>query len=381
MKYKIVCAADFHWGVMDADKQYNESQFILDYLNTHDCDLFVVCGDYFDHRLLMNSKSAFNSIKLMDEIKTISKIKNFKIVMFDGTESHDYDQLEIFRSFEDESFIIYRETTFAETLPGLSCMYAPDANMTTNDYIVKYGSKIMDSDIDIMFFHGTFDTIMVDRTLDDDIPNVIFEYSFFNHNTHLMVGGHWHDGDKFGNMFYIRSPYRWSYGEDLPKGIMSITYDTDKKEADIERIENPNTDRYFSFEVDTSLYTDVNNYAILLKQVQDQLDSGVEHIRIKVIVTDDKDLNKSCIDNLINTYQGHKRVKVVVINKYNKQMKKKKAQELDSFKDKFKYVFDGNTPLPKLYRQFILDTKGIDIPEERIMTILSDMDIWELRKD
>ena len=32
MKYKIVCAADFHWGVMDADKQYNESQFILDYL-------------------------------------------------------------------------------------------------------------------------------------------------------------------------------------------------------------------------------------------------------------------------------------------------------------------------------------------------------------
>ena len=108
MKYNILASADYHWGAMDADKQYEESAFIINYLKSHDIDLYVICGDYFDHRLLMNSKSAFNSIRLIDEIKTLSKEKNFKIVIFDGTESHDYDQLEIFRTFEDENFKIFQ---------------------------------------------------------------------------------------------------------------------------------------------------------------------------------------------------------------------------------------------------------------------------------
>ena len=29
MVYKILCAADFHWGAMDPDKQYEENKFII----------------------------------------------------------------------------------------------------------------------------------------------------------------------------------------------------------------------------------------------------------------------------------------------------------------------------------------------------------------
>ena len=36
MVYKILCAADFHWGAMDPDKQYEENKFITDYIKEND---------------------------------------------------------------------------------------------------------------------------------------------------------------------------------------------------------------------------------------------------------------------------------------------------------------------------------------------------------
>ena len=375
MKYNILASADYHWGAMDADKQYEESAFIINYLKSHDIDLYVICGDYFDHRLLMNSKSAFNSIRLIDEIKTLSKEKNFKIVIFDGTESHDYDQLEIFRTFEDENFKIFRKNTIDETLPGLVCMYCPDENIRTDDYINTYRDNIFRTDIDIMFFHGTFDSIMINRSLDDDIPNVIYEYAFYSNHCKLMVGGHWHNGDNTGNMYYTRSPYRWKYDEDLPKGIIHIEYDTDKKTYSIDRIENTATDRYFTFHVDTTLYYDISQYSNLLRSVDEKLNDGVEHVRIKVEITEDKDLNKSCIDNLVNKFQGNRRVKVDIENKYVKKLKKERTKELNVFKDKYKYIFDNDSTLPDIFKQFIFDTKGIDVPEEEIAAVLNDLKI------
>lgn len=382
MKYNIIASADYHWGVMDADKQLTESQFILDYVKSNHIDLFVVCGDYFDHRLLMNSKSAINAINFIDSLKKLSLNKEnpFKIVMFDGTSSHDFDQLETLRSFEDDNFKIFRKNTYNETLPGLKCLYCPDENIRTVDYINQYSENLFKGDIDIMFFHGTFDVIMVDRTLTDDIPNVIFEYAFYNRITKLMVGGHWHNGDKYGNMYYTRSPYRWKYEEDLPKGMMHIIYDTDTKTYETKYVENKNTDRYYTFYVDTSMYTEVNNYSNLLKNIESKLNDGIEHIRIKVIITDDKEINNTCIDTLINKFQGHKKVKVGIENKYTKKIKKKKAKELDQFKEKYNYIFDSNIPLSRKYKMFIFDTKGIDIPEEEISIIIDEFKKTRERK-
>ena len=176
-------------------------------------------------------------------------------------------------------------------------------------------------------------------------------------------------------MYYTRSPYRWKYDEDLPKGIVHIEYDTDKKEYKLDRIENTNTDRYFTFHVDTTLYTDINQYSNLLRSVDDKINDGVEHVRIKIEITDDKDLNKSCVDNLVNKFQGNRRVKVDIENKYVKKMKKERTKELNIFKDKYKYIFDADSKLPDIFKQFIFDTKGIDVPEEEIAAVLNDLNV------
>jgi hypothetical protein len=100
---------------------------------------------------------------------------------------------------------------------------------------------------------------------------------------------------------------------------------------------------------------------------------GIEHIRIKISITDDKELNNSCIDNLINEFQNSKQVKVVTENKYAKQIKQKHIEENNLYADKFKYIFDSNNSLSQIYQKFIYDTKGIDIPVDAIECILNDM--------
>jgi hypothetical protein len=372
MKYNIIATADYHWGAMDADKQLQESQFILDYITTNKVDLFVICGDYFDHRLLVNSKAAINAMTFMKALINISEDKKFKIVVMQGTESHDFDQLEIFRSFENDNFKIIKETSVDETLPNLQCLYAPDENIIPSNYYIKYIEMFNEKPLDIMFFHGTFDVNAIGRTLSDQVPNVLFDYSFFNKKTKLMVGGHWHNGDNYGNMYDTRSPYRWRFEEDLPKGFIHINYDTKTKKYKLNRIENVNTDKYYTFHVDTSLYTQINQYSVLLSDVKHMM-QDTEHIRIKITITDDKELNNSCIDNLINEFQNSKQVKVVTENKYAKQVKQKHIEENNEYADKFKYIFDNNNSLSTIYQKFIYDTKGVDIPIEEIESILNDM--------
>ena len=372
MKYNIIATADYHWGAMDADRQLRESQFILDYITSNKVDLFVICGDYFDHRLLVNSKSAINAIAFMKALINIAEDKKFKIVVMQGTESHDFDQLEAFRSFENEYFRIFKETTVDETLPGLYCLYAPDENTISNEYYVKYINMFNEHDLDIMFFHGTFDVNAIGRTLADQVPNVLFDYSFFNQKTKLMVGGHWHNGDSYGNMYYTRSPYRWRFEEDLPKGFIHINYDTNTKKYKLNRVENTDTEKYYTFYVDTSLYTNINQYSVLLSDVKRMM-QDTEHIRIKISITDEKELNNSCIDNLINEFQSSKQVKVVTDNKLAKQVRQKHIEENNEYADKFKYIFDNNNSLSTIYKKFIFDTKGVDIPLEEIESILNDM--------
>ena len=103
MKYEIVAVGDIHWGALDADRQRLELSIIPEYLEQHDIDLLVICGDYFDHKLMLNSQASLQSVDFMSQLIQLSHRKGdeFKIRVFDGTRSHDYDQHEVFKPFDD----------------------------------------------------------------------------------------------------------------------------------------------------------------------------------------------------------------------------------------------------------------------------------------
>lgn len=379
MKYKIFCSADYHWGVMDPDKQKEELEFINEYLDKNEIDLFVIAGDYFDHRLLLNSRSSIYAIEFISSlIKRSEKSSHpFAIRIVMGTKSHDNDQLDALKNFENDTFKIFKDTTYEETLKDLHCIYCPDELLYSDDYLVKYNDIIFKDftgknyPIDIMFFHGTFDVIMPDILKDNDNPNVIFEYSLFNAKCSVMVGGHWHDGDDYGNMFYTRSPNRFKFNEDKSKGALLLTYDTETQEYLTERIVNSYTDEYKTYIVDTMFFNSINDYSDLCAEIEHALKENKHlHIRVQILITDEKEINSSCIESVRYKFDSTKNVKVTIDNKVTKKKKEERKKKTDDLKSKFSFLFDDSLSVVAKYRLFIKETKGIDIPEDQLKSIL-----------
>ena len=377
MKYEIVAVGDIHWGALDADKQRLELSIIPEYLEQHDIDLLVICGDYFDHKLMLNSQASLQSVDFMSQLIQLSHRKGheFKIRVFDGTRSHDYDQLEVFQPFDDgDIFRLFRQNTFEETLPGLKCLYAPDENIDNSEYYTLYNDNIFVNDGDIMFFHGNFDNMLGGLLVNDETEqahNVVFEYDVFSRLYNVMIGGHWHDADNIGKMYYTRSVNRWKFGEDRPKGFIHCVYNTDDRTYDIERINNPYTDEYRTFLIDTSLFTSINDYNTMMQEIDKSLqDDDTLHVKIKVVITNDSSDNKTFLDSIRLKYSNNRRVKVSTENKFTKKIKKEKTEKLSTIKDKYSFLFNSQIGLVDRFIQFVKITKGIDLEPEQVKPML-----------
>ena len=369
--------ADIHWGVMDAIKQYQELRCVTEYLDENEIDLLVICGDYFDHKLMLNSQASILSIKFMNELRmrSLNDKHPFKIRIFKGTHSHDYDQLEVFKPLDDgDTFRVFTTTTVEETLPGLKCLYAPDELINTDDYMDLYYEETHEPN-DFMFFHGNFD-VQLGGLLDRSIENVIFSYDHFSSISHVMIGGHWHDAEEHENMYYTRSVNRWMFGEFNPKGFIVCEYNTeDPDNYNLWRIINRYTDTYLTFTVDTSLYKTTDDYSNLINEITERLDTDDHiHIRVKIVITNEADINKTFIESIKLRYSNDRRVKVTVEDKVSKTKKKEKSESNSYEKNTYAFLFDRNKSVCDKIKEYIRITKHMDITEadaEKIANLLS----------
>lgn len=374
MKYRIAVAADLHWGVIEPDKQLKQMSFLLEWLKENKVDAVVICGDYYDHRLSLNSKASIYALQFFDELCELSKKQEFRVRIFDGTTAHDYDQLEALRVFEDGDRVrIFRKTSAEELLPGFTCIYCPDELLNNDDYYTKYADVLLNkTHYDAMFFHGTFDAQMGDLAKQNAGDNVVFEIATFNRICNVMVGGHWHDADSIGNMHYTRSLIGWQFGETRPKGFISMEYDTDAKTYEINRIFNPYADIFTTYIVDTSVYTTREMYSTLIHDVESFLykKRDIEvYVRIMIYITDEKEINDIAITTLKQLFSKAKNVKIVTENKINKVKKTEKIKRHNELKESYGFLFN-NTSVANKYKEFIKLTRNIDIDEDIIDEII-----------
>ncbi len=380
MQYSVVVTADLHWGVMEPNKQLSQYQCLLDYLRNNPVDLLVIAGDYFDHRLSFDSTAAKVAMRYFDDIVEISKEKKFKIRLIKGTQSHEYDQLDQFNIYVEDSndtVRIFRECTAEETLPEFSCLYCPDELINSENYFLRYNTLLLDGNhYDAMFFHGTFDAEMGDFAhVIGQKNNIIFEIATFNQLCNVMIGGHWHDADTIGNMHYTRSLTSWRYDEDKPKGFIHLIYDTDKDVYSLDRIVNPTSDKYYTVYVETSLYSSREMYSELISKVDDMLrnDSGPEtHVRIMIYITDSKELNGICIDTLKQHYGANHHVKIVIENKVTKAKKAEKVKKTTDLKSKYGFLMQSSSVIDN-YVKFIKVTKNIDVDKAEIAELITPL--------
>lgn len=378
MKYNILAIADIHWGAMDPDEMYDNLQYFLDFIRMKgDIDLVVICGDYFDYRLTLNSKAALKSLRWFDELYNTCKENGVKrLRAIKGTREHDNDQWEAIHPKETgEFFKKFYTCTSEETLPGLKCIYCPDETINLKEYEELYLKEMMTRH-DIGFFHGNFDTqlpkMIIDQNLEANIPSIIY---FKDHWSKVidgpLVSGHWHAFTDLDPLIYIGSYDRWAFGEEDDKGFLFIQYDTNDHSYYWKHIENPFARKYNTIIVDNTLCVTPDDFANLTQDIQELKKSDPE-MKIRVIYqitveNDEASVNFSEFRNIVSSMRN---VKVDVKDFVKKRNKEKQKERVAISSGRYSYILDHPLEIKLNIHEYLLREKNIDLPLETIDAII-----------
>ena len=378
MKYNILAIADIHWGAMDPDEMYNNLQYFLDFIRMKgDIDLVVICGDYFDYRLTLNSKAALKALRWFDELYNTCKDSGVKkLRAIKGTKEHDNDQWEAIHPRETgEFFKKFYICTSEETLPDLHCIYCPDETVNLKEYEELYLKEMM-SHHDIGFFHGNFDTqlpkMVIDQNLEANIPSIIY---FKDHWSKVidgpLVSGHWHVFTDLDPLIYIGSYDRWTFGEEEDKGFLYIQYDTNSHSYYWKHIENPFARKYNTIIIDNTLCVTPDDFANLTQDIQDLKKSDPEmKIRVVYQITSENDESLVNFNEFRNLISSIKNVKVDVKDFVKKRNKEKQKEKVAISSGKYSYILDHPLEIKSNIHEYLLREKNIDIPLETIDSII-----------
>lgn len=380
MKYNIVVLADLHRSILEPEIQDDRSEYIFTFLDMFSLedkiDMIVIDGDFWDSKMLLNSKSAISGIKWMNRLydKAIEiGVTKFRIVK--GTEDHDNSQLEAFRSMEDDNgfFKIFNTTISEETLPGLKCIYCPDETMCNTDYKDTYINEMLSGN-QIGFFHGSFDIILPEilQTTAQSQKNVVYEYLLWEKLIDgPMVAGHWHDGKVYDNLIYVGSNDCWKFNEDEPKGFGFIQYDTDTSKYFYQKIENILSPLYLTYECYTNLCDTMESYQPFIHKIDEKLlefDNSYRELKIRLVVyvVTDEVNNDTFISSLRHYYINEKRVKLQIKNKLKDKKKKEEVKQNKATSTKYNFVTDKDKTAAEIIQEFIMLQKNVKIPLEFI---------------
>lgn len=377
MVYNILNIADIHFGAMKPDQLLYELEIIDEFIEeAHDIiDMIIINGDYWDSKLGLYSKSAIAGINWITELVTKCNYKNIQVVIYKGTLSHDDDQLEIFRSLEEsmKRFTVITENTFMKIENGPNLLFLPDENMNLDEYYIKYiDNYLRNEDIHIGFFHGNADFVMKNFMTQESelnsVNSVMFEYDYWNKIIKgPMIAGHWHTYMQKGNWYYVGSYSRWKYGEEDPKGALFLSYNTDTNEWFTERIINYRAPQYLSYTIATELYNSVEDYLAIIEKIRVSLEEIVDlHVKIEILITDDKQENDSYIQLIKDSFVGNKRTKITIKNKIEKDKREVKKQEERKEIAKYGFIMDGGLSESEIFQRFILSKYDEEIPLEFI---------------
>ena len=334
MIYNILFEADKHWGATKPEDQYRSSYILKRLLADLKVHLFVSLGDFYDTKLLLNSRASVYALRDMHDKAEICRTKGIPMRVIRGTLSHDYDQLEVFShlvSDERYDFKIFNNFFIEETLPGMKIAYCPDESINWDHWSDLYMEHFIEHTPSAMFAHGNFDVVMAKIALDsfrsNDSTTLVYEYNqLMRHIKGPIIAGHFHDGNTFENLYYVGSADRWSFGEDHEKGYMLIQYDTEKQVYKVIRIPNFMAATYRTFTLYTHLCKDVEVYQEFIDDIEKVLDADPNiRVKIKIRVNHVWPDTESQIINLKYHFASQRRVNVVV--EYMEKTKKKEEEK------------------------------------------------------
>lgn len=380
MIYRIAFEADKHWGAMNVTDQYRSSYILKKFLAEYPIDAYVYLGDFFDTKLLLNSKSSIYAVKDFSEKMEICKARGIPCRVIKGTRSHDYDQWDIFAQYMADSsynFRYFKTCSVEETLPGLTIWYAPEENMNFADYIDRYYDIITARPINMACMHGNFDRIMPSIALssienNSDSTTLVFHYDdLVTIVRGPMVAGHWHDADTSDHLSYVGSYDRWSFGEDEEKGFAIYEYNTETYEYRKVKVPNFFAPAYVTYEIRTSIFRDADDYTALANRIEQHLIADRNaHIRILCRVDEMLADTPQQIENIRLRFTGDRRVHYTMVNQLKHEKKKVDKKVKERRDEIYSFIYDPNMELADKIQKYIMVTTGRQYRPKDIKTLI-----------
>lgn len=351
------------------------SQF-KDFLNkTDDLNLLVINGDYFDSKLSVGDPATFYAMSFFKELVDIVKEKHLIFRIIQGTRSHDLNQLQIFKSYENDLEMDFKiiEKAEVENILGLNILYLPEEYPIDSD---EYYAKFKDGDqqYDICFAHGTFDFVAQPGVIEHSkltthSAPVFMWKDWKDHFKHGFVSaGHIHGRNTYGKkIFYPGSFTRWNFGERSEKGFTYFEINKETQDYDVKYIDNILAPKFDVFSI--SDLTNVSFTADSVEILKEELDkkiSETDNLRIDL-----SGAPKETIDILKKYYSTNDKVKIEVRDKKSLLKESTKLTASEEFK-KWHYITKRQLPLDETIKKFSKEELKKDLDINDIRSIIDE---------
>ena len=362
--FKVIAAiADIHIGnkaISWKEYKYQIKCGIINKLeNMAFLDGIVICGDTLHYQISLNSEYANVFQWFASKIVKIAKKKGAFVRFIKGTRSHDLDQLETIRQYEDEfdiNFKIYNEFGF-ETIDGYNYAFIPEEYISVpiKEYYKELFNK-PDEYFDMIFGHGTIEQTQFVKQDSENIDNKapVFKLKdLYRVCRGPIIFGHIHTPMTFNNKFYyVGSALRTCHGEEEDKGWNIITYIKNEGLYRVDKIINEYTFIFKELKIENRFIekTDVND---IINYINDFIyKNKVDKLSLKI----------NCIDKEETT------VKIELLKKYFS--KNKNITSTFKIMSQKAYEKEENMIKRKEKKSYLQD--GLDITER--------IQLWALEK-
>lgn len=372
--FVVAAIADIHFGaIRPSSTLYEELKIdFLDEIKDKNIDMVVICGDYYNSIISLNSSTAKLSFRFMDELIDLCEKEGIKYLrIIQGTLSHDnnqLDNLDIFREGSGVDVKIVKRATEEHLEEGLNILYIPEEYMSNPDeYYKEFYEK--EKYYDFIFGHGMFtESSFGMNSGETNISKapVFDSKEFINMSRGPIIFGHIHTRSTIRkHIYYIGSFSRWVYGQEEPKGFMYFAYDTKTHRYCYEFIENVLAKYYDTIEIlDLSQYDTIEEWSKYIRELKR------DYLRIRIIINDSNDKIIHMITSFREYYSNKSEYKLEVINKGDLARQKMIETKVNNLLSDYGFVFDKKLPKEYLIHKFIQKKYGKDFDVKFIENIL-----------
>lgn len=368
---KGVSIGDLHFGIKDTPRLYSELKQFKDFVEAEDIQLMVFNGDYFDKKLSIGDVESFYAFMFFKEVIDICKKKKIILRMIQGTRSHDLNQLQAFKAYEDDINIDFKiiETVTEENILGMNILFIPEEYPeNSEDYYKDYKTRKYHCG----FAHGTFDFVAQPGVIENANRSthsapVLFwkEWKEAFENGFVSVG-HIHGRNTYGNkIFYPGSFTRWNYGERSDKGFTYFEYNLEDSTYNVKYIDNTLAPKFDVVSV-SDLGFDFSTVTIeVLRESLDKVVDGTDNLRIDLGGLSDEN-----IKILKEYYKDNKKVKVEVRTGKTAMLKESESQQTTRNFEKYHYITKRTLPINEMIKKYCKEEMGKDLSIETIDSII-----------